>query len=95
MFQSYVPIDDVPSAFTSLCDEIPSELCIDEFIAYVSSTWVRKDLPLDAVHASLSRYYFNLKLGKHLRALQSCHFGFFIIFIIISYYYAGKFRGKN
>ena len=33
---AFVPIDDVPSAFTSLCDEIPLEICLDDFIAYFS-----------------------------------------------------------
>ena len=29
---AFVPIDDVPSAFTSLSNEIPSELCFDDFL---------------------------------------------------------------
>ena len=35
----FVPIDDVPSAFISLCDEIHSERCLDDFLAYFSSKW--------------------------------------------------------
>ena len=38
---AFVPIDNVPSAFTSVCDEIPPELCLDDYLAYFSSTWVQ------------------------------------------------------
>ena len=38
---SFVSIDDVPSAFISLCDEIPSELCFGDFLAYFPNTCVQ------------------------------------------------------
>ena len=49
---AFVPINDVPSSFTYLCDEIHSELCLDDFLAYFSSTWVQG---FEAVQASVLR----------------------------------------
>ena len=38
---AFLPVDDVASAFTFLCGEIPPELGLDDFLAYFSSTWVQ------------------------------------------------------
>ena len=52
-YQAFVPIDDFPSAFTSLCDEIPSERCLYDFLAYFSSTWVQGFAAGRSVHGTL------------------------------------------